>query len=174
MGNNRTSAAVAFCGREAAVFVSGNGVGLADDISRCLRERGAVKIGVIAAFEADYTGAVSLRELSELVETNVIFTNEIAAKLLDNAEIVGEDAVFSLNGKTFISAKPSEKTAAGDFVLYHGTAKMTESAAKTGVIFAKTGLPLPENVVNVRENRDFSVALDESKLRVKISENPEI
>ena len=174
VGNNRTSAAVAFCGREAAVFVSGNGVGLADDISRCLRERGAVKIGVIAAFEADYTGAVSLRELSELVETNVIFTNEIAAKLLNNAEIVGKDAVFSLNGKTFISAKPSEKTAAGDFVLYHGTAKMTESAAKTGVIFAKTGLPLPENVVNVRENRDFSVALDESKLRVKISENPEI
>ena len=174
VGNNRTSAAVAFCGREAAVFVSGNGVGLADDISRCLRERGAVKIGVIAAFEADYTGAVSLRELSELVETNVIFTNEIAAKLLDNAEIVGEDAVFSLNGKTFIGAKPSEKTAAGDFVLYHGTAKMTESAAKTGIIFAKTGLPLPENVVNVRENRDFSVALDESKLRVKISENPEI
>lgn len=174
VGNNRTSAAVAFCGREAAVFVSGNGVGLADDISRCLRERGAVKIGVIAAFEADYTGAVSLRELAELVETDVIFTNEIAAKLLDNAEIVGEDAVFSLNEKTFVSAKPSEKAAAGDFVLYHGTAKMTESAAKTGVIFAKTGLPLPENVVNIRENREFCVALDENKLRVKISEKPEI
>ena len=173
VGNNRTSAAVAFCGREAAVFVSGNGVGLADDISRCLRERGAVKIGVIAAFEADYTGAVSLRELAELVETDVIFTNEIAAKLLDNAEIVGEDAVFSLNGKTFISAKPSQKAAAGDFVLYHGTAKMTESAAKTGVIFAKTGLPLPENVVNIRENREFCVALNESRLRVKISEKPE-
>ncbi len=174
VGNNRTSAAVAFCGREAAVFVSGNGVGLADDISRCLRERGAVKIGVIAAFEADYTGAVSLRELAELVETDVIFTNEIAAKPLDNAEIVGEDAVFSLNEKTFVSAKPSEKAAAGDFVLYHGTAKMTESAAKTGVIFAKTGLPLPENVVNIRENREFCVALDENKLRVKISEKPEI
>lgn len=174
IGNYRTSAAVAFCGREAAVFVSGNGVGLAEDVSRCLRERGAVKISVLAAFEADYCGAVSLRELSGLVETDRIFTNEIAAKLLNSAEIVDENAVFSLNGRTFVGAKTSGKSAAGDFVLYHGTAKMTESAAKTGIIFANSERIFPENVVNVRLNREFSVPLDGEKLHVKISENSEI
>ena len=170
VGNSRTSAAVAICGREAAVFVSGNGVGLADDISRCLRERGAVKIGVLAAFEADYCGAVSLRELTGLVETDRIFTSEIAAKLLDGAKIVDENAVFTLNGKTFSSAKTSDKFTSGDFVLYHGTAKMTEISAKTGIIFANSERVFPENVVNVRLNREFCVTFDENKIYVKIAE----
>ena len=170
VGNNQTSAAVAFCGREADVFVSGSGVGLADDISRCLRERGAVKIGVLAAFEADYCGAVSLRELTELVETDRIYTNEIAAKLLENAEIVDENAVFELNGRTFVGANASDKNASSDFVLYHGSGKMTESAAKTGIIFANSERVFPENVVNVRLNREFCVPLEDKELRVKISE----
>ena len=172
VGNSRTSAAIAICGREAAVFVSGNGVGLADDISRCLRERGAVKIGVLAAFEADHCGAVSLRELTGLVETDRIFTGEIAAKLLEGAEIVDENAVFTLNGKSFSSAKTSDKTADGDFVLYHGTAKMTEISAKTGIIFANSERVLPENVVNVRINREFCVKFDGDKIIVKIAEKP--
>ena len=77
---------------------------------------------------------------------------------------------FELNGRTFVGANASDKNASSDFVLYHGSGKMTESAAKTGIIFANSERVFPENVVNVRLNREFCVPLEDKELRVKISE----
>ena len=168
VGNYSTSAAVAFRGREAVVFVSGSGSGLADDISRCLRERGAVKIAVLAAFEADFDGALSLKELTELVETDEIFTSEIAQSVLKDAKIVENPARLSLNGVTIACAKAGDRETAADFVLFHGTSKRTENSAGTAIFFANSNRALPENAVNIRVARDFSVPLAEGEFRVKI------
>ena len=168
VGNSNTSAAIAFHGREAVVFVSGNGSGLADDISRCLRERGAVKIAVLAAFETDYGGALSLKELTEMVETGEIFTSEIAQNVLKSAKIVENPARLSLNGITIACAKAGDRETAADFVLFHGSSKRTENSAKTAIYFANSARALPENAVNIRANRDFSAPLDGEEVRVKI------
>lgn len=168
VGNYSTSAAIAFRGREAVVFVSGNGSGLADDISRCLRERGAVKIAVLAAFEADFGGALSLKELTEMVETSEIFTSEIAQNVLETAEVVENPARLSLNGVTIACAKAGDRETTADFVLFHGTSKRTENSAGTAIFFANSTRILPENAVSVRKTRDFAVPLDEGDLRVKI------
>lgn len=172
VGNWYTNAAIAFQGREAVVFVSGSGSGLADDISRCLRERGAVRISVLAAFEADYSGALSLKELTEMVETGGIFTSEIAQSVLKNAEIVENPARLSLNGITIACAKAGDRETAADFVLFHGNSKRTENSAGTAIYFANSTRVLPENAVNIRANREFSAPLDGEELRVKIEKSP--
>ena len=153
VGNSHTSAAVALQGREAAVFISGNGAGLADDISRCLRERGTVKISVLAAFEADYTGALSIEELTEMVETDKIITSGTA---------------FSINGRTIASAKAGDSGASADIVLYHGSSPKNDCSAELGVFFVNPRRTLPENAVNIRVNKEFCVPLNAEKIIVKI------
>lgn len=172
VGNYRTSAAIAFQGREAVVFVSGNGSGLADDISRCMREHGAVKISVLAAFEADFEGALSLKELTDMVETSSIFVNENAQDVLKNAEFVNNPARLSLNGITIAGAKAGDSETAADFVLYHGNSKRTENSAGTAIFFANSTRVLPANAVNVRYRWDYTVPLDGEELRVKIEKLP--
>ncbi len=153
VGNSRTSAAVAFQGREAVVFISGNGAGLADDISRCLRERGAVKISVLAAFEADYTGTLSIDELTGMVKTDKIITS---------------GSSLSINGRTIASASVGDSGVSADIVLYHGNSPKNDCSAELGVFFVNPRRTLPENAVNVRVNKEFCVPLNAEKIIVKI------
>lgn len=172
VGNSYTNAAVAFYGREAVVFVSGSGSGLADDISRCLREHGAVRISVLAAFEADYSGALSLKELTEMVETGEVFTSENAAPVLKDAKIAENPARLSLNGITIACAKVGDRETAADFVLFHGYSKRTENSAGTAIYFANSTRVLPENAVNVRAEREYAVKISGEVLSVKVEQEP--
>lgn len=170
VGNYYTNAAVFIQGREAVVFVSGNGTGLADDISRCMREHGAVKISVLAAFETDLSGALSIKELTDMVETEDIFTSETALQVLDIDSARSSEKIteFSVNGKTVSSAPVGDSGANSDIVLYHGTSRKNVCSAGLGIFFVNPGRKLPENAVNIRINRDFCVELDSQELNVTV------
>lgn len=71
------------CGK-ADVVINGSGGGLAERISRCLRENGAQRIGVLAARDADLTGALAVKELSELVKIGYVDSNEIVTAVLNS------------------------------------------------------------------------------------------
>lgn len=84
--NSRGGARIAFADGKADVEIYGSGAGLAARISRCLRENGVRRIEKLAAPDADFTGALAIKELSELVEIGYIDTNEIVFSVLNAAE----------------------------------------------------------------------------------------
>ena len=168
VGNSTTSAAVVIWKNEADVFVSGSGVGLADDISECLREHGAYKIGTLAALEADYCGELAIYELSELVEIeNVVLSESISGI---SAQIVDKDARFSVNGVTIASAKVSDSETDADIILYHGSVTSPpKTSARYAVYFTNTKHELPENAINIYRSRDYRFILKAGRPDISIT-----
>lgn len=163
VGNYSTGAAVVFQGREAAVFISGNGTGLASGISRIMREHGAVKVSCIAAFGADYSGALAIRELSKTADIGVIYSNGTVRTLLDgmNVEVVPEKSRLSVSGITLGAAKFSDKDITADIVMYRGRfPKSAESSAEYAVYFSAAEKDMPDNWYNARRDRDLCIKLD--------------
>lgn len=159
-GNSTTSAAVIIENNEAVVFVSGSGVGLATSISRTMREHGAVRIACIAVFDADYSGALAIRELSRMVEIGTVYSNDMVKELLTEMNVitVPEGARLSVSGITFASAKPSDKDVSADIVLYNGRfTKTAESTARYAVYFSSSEKELPENWHNARRDKEFYI-----------------
>lgn len=170
-GNSTTGAAVIIENNEAVVFVSGSGTGLATSISRTMREHGAVKIACIAAFDADYGGALAIRELSRMVEIDAVYSNEIAKGVLTemNVAVVPEGARLSVSGITFDSAKPSDKDVFADIVLYNGRfTKTADSAARYAVYFSSGEKELPENWHNVRRDKEFYIRLEKGAKNISV------
>lgn len=162
VGNTYSSAAVVFDKNSAAVFIAGGGDGLSVSISRVLREHGAVKITKIAAYDADYGGALAIKELSEMLPIGEVYSNELAKGLLPDLNVVSdhEDSVFSVDGVTIGSATASKPAPEADILLYGGQMnKVTESTAKIAVYFSKAEYDLPENFHNARTDRDFRIKL---------------
>ncbi len=163
VGNYTTGAAVVFRGKEAVVFISGGGTGLASGISRTMREHGAVKISCIAAFEADYGGALAIRELSDMSEIGMIYSNDIARTLLDemNVTTVPENSHLSVSGITVAAANFSDKEVTADIALYNGrTSKSPESSAKYAVYFSEAEKDMPKNWYNARRDRELCIKLE--------------
>lgn len=84
MENRRGSAEIVFSGNKADVIIHGSGGGLAEKISRCLRENGAVRIETLTARDADFTGALAVKELSEMMEIGYVDSNGIVAAVLNS------------------------------------------------------------------------------------------
>lgn len=162
VGNYYTNAAVVIQHNEAAVFVSGNGVGLAESISRCMREHGAVKITCLAAFEADFSGAMAISELSDICPVDVVYTNSFAKALLPKLNV--EEAVgqtLSVSGITLASAKVTDSETSADIVLYHGIGSdIPDNKAGKAVYFFSSDKKLPENGVNARQNKDYCIKMN--------------
>lgn len=162
VGNYQSGAAVVINKNEAAVLISGGGGGLAESISRCLRESGAVKIACIAAFDADYSGALAIRELSKTVSIGTVYSNAIAKELLQdlNVEPVPEKSIMSVSGVTIATASVSESEIDADIAVYHGRiTSVPQSSAKTAVYFSSSEKQLPANGHNAQRDRDFTVQL---------------
>lgn len=160
VGNTYTSAAIVFDGGSAAVFISGGGDGLSASISRVLREGGAVKITELSAPDADYGGALAIKELSEMLPIDEVRTDTPVAGLLSNLNVTsfGEE-LFSAGGVTVSSAAAANAPDA-DILLYSGNMnKVTESFAKVAVYFTKKEYALPGNFHNARTDRTFRVKL---------------
>lgn len=171
VGNYSTNAAVLIEKNEAVVFISGNGTGLAAGISRTMREHGAVKIACIAAFDADYGGALAIRELSKLAEIDIVYSNELVRGLLEdlNVRTAPDGSRLSVSGITIASAKPSDKETTADIVLYNGRiTKTPESAAVYAVYFSSTEKEMPENWHNARREKDFYIKLKGGVKQVKV------
>ena len=167
IGNSTTSAAVVLHKNEADVFISGNGVGLADDISRCLRERGAYKIDTLTALDADFCGELALSELSKLAEINTVFLSENYSKL--PAKTADKNSIFSINGITIASANVSDRETNADIVLYHGSiTKPPQSSAKLAVYFTNSIHELPQNSVNIYRRREYYVKLVSESVTIKL------
>ena len=162
VGNTYSSAAVVFDKNSASVCIAGGGDGLSVSISRILREHGAVKITTLAAYSADYGGALAIKELSEMLTVEEVRSNELAKGLLPELTVVTEhnDKVFSTDGVTIAAATASDAPEA-DILLYGGQMdKVTESPAKAAVYFTKEDYKLPENFHNARVDSDFCVKLE--------------
>lgn len=160
IGNTYTSAAIVFDGRSAAVFISGGGDGLSINISRALREGGAVRITEICAPDLNYGGSLTIKELSEMLPIGKVYSGEIAAGLLPELEVepLG-DELFTAGGVT-MSSSDAENALGADILLYgSGMDKVTESSAKFAVYFSKKEYDLPDNFHNARSERDFRVKL---------------
>lgn len=171
VGNYSTNAAVLIEKNEAVVFISGSGTGLAAGISRTMREHGAVKIACIAVFDADYGGALAIRELSELTEIDVVYSNELARGLLKdmNVQTVPGGSRLSVSGITIAAAKSSDKETTADIVLYNGRiTKTPESSAAYAVYFSGTEKEMPENWHNARREKDFYIKLKSGVKQVKV------
>lgn len=82
--NTSGSAEIVISDGKADVVIDGSGGGLAEKISRCLRENGAHSISVLTAHDADFTGALAVKELSELVEIGYVDSNEIVTAVLNS------------------------------------------------------------------------------------------
>ena len=161
VGNTYSSAAVVFDKNSASVFIAGGGDGLSVSISRVLREHGAVKITMLAAFDADYGGALAIKELSEMLPIGEVRSNELAKGLLPGLTVVTDhiDDVFATDDVTIAAATASYVPEA-DILLYGGSMnKVTESPARIAVYFTKEEYWLPENFHNARVDRDFRVKL---------------
>lgn len=166
VGNTYTSAAIVFDKNTAAVYISGGGNGLSENISGVLREYGAVRITTLYAANADYGGALAIRELSEMLPIEEVQSNELAKALLPELSVrtfqkEQTSGVVTINGITIGSATaadPDPPAPSADILLYSGRLdKVTESPAKVAVYFTKTELELPENFHNARVDREFCV-----------------
>lgn len=163
VGNTYTSAAVVFDGNSASVFISGGGDGISISVSRVLRERGAVKITELCAPDADYGGALAIKELSAMLPVDVVYSNDLARGLLVgmNTEPSPSGGVFSAGGVTIASANASGEPPQADILLYGGNAaKFTESPARVAVYFSKDEYELPGNFYNARVYGEFCVKLE--------------
>lgn len=171
VGNYSTGAAVIFEGNEAVVFISGSGTGLATGISRTMREHGAVKIACIAAFDADYGGALAIRELSKMTEIDTVYSGSVVRTLLGelNVQTVPEGSRLSVSGVTLAAAKPSDKETSADIVLYNGRlTKEPESSARYAVYFSSAEKEMPENWHNARRDRDFYIRLENGTKNISV------
>lgn len=162
VGNTYSSAAIVFNKNTAAVFISGGGDGLSESVSSVLRQYGAVKITRIAAYDADYGGALAVKELSEMLPVETVLTNDLAAGLLPelNTEPPPEDSSFSECGAGFASVSADSPDITADIALYSGVPKIgAENSSKIVVYFANAEEELPENFRNARIDREFRVKL---------------
>ena len=162
VGNTYTSAAIVFDKNAAAVYISGGGDGLSESISRTLRERGAVKITTVFASDADYGGALAIRELSEMLPIGEIRSNDLAKGLLPDLPVSTDtgSGMFTINGVTIASAAASKPALRADILLYSGRMdKASTSPAKVAVYFTKAEYELPENFHNARTDRELCVKL---------------
>ncbi len=87
--NSRGSAEILFSGGKADVVIHGSGGGLAEKISRCLRENGVRRIEVLTAYDADFTGALAVKELSGLLGSKnigYVNSNETVEAVLSSSQ----------------------------------------------------------------------------------------
>ncbi len=159
VGNSTTSAAVVLCGEKADVYIAGSGVGIADDISRCMRENGAYEINMLAALDSDFSGELALTELLQLTDIESVVLSENISGI--PARLVSENSTFCVNGMTIASAKASDSETSADIVLYHGTiTKPPQTSAELAIYFTNTSYELPKNSVNIYRNRDHCIKLN--------------
>lgn len=161
VGNSTTSAAIVMRGSSAIVYISGGG-GLSEEVSQCLRMYGVVNIICIAAVDVDYIGALDIRELSEMVNVDMIYSNELTAKLLPELPVVVDSAAETLavGNLTIGSAKVSDTETNADIVLFRGSIlNPPANSAQLAVYFLSKDAVIPENGVNISANEDFKVDL---------------
>lgn len=162
VGNSVTSAAIVMRGSVAAVYISGGGGGLAEDISQCLRAHGVVNVVCVAAADIDYIGALNIRELSEMVDIDEIYANELTEKLLPELPVVADSGadMLAVGSLTIGSATISDIETAADIVLYRGRMlNPPQTPARVAVYFLSDEAEIPENGVNIRADKDFKIQL---------------
>lgn len=150
-GNSRSGAAIVLNGDTAAVVISGTGGGLAGKLSQTLREHGARKVSLLMAESADFTGALAIGELSELIEIEEIYSTSTVAAVLSErkVETISEDSVLDIGGVTIAAAKYSESEVSADIAVYYGSFRsVPKSSARMAVYFSSFERELPENGVN--------------------------
>lgn len=165
VGTSRSCAAVVISKDTAAVVISGTGAGIAEKVSQCLREHGVKKISILMAENADFTGALAVKELSELIETEKIYSTPTAAMLLGgDVEIISKDSVLNAGGITIAAAEYSESNINADIAVYSGSFRsVPQSSAGLAVYFSNFDRELPENGVNAVRDKELSVKLPNSE-----------
>lgn len=161
IGNTYTSSAIVLDKTTADVYISGGGDGLAESISQTLREHGAVRIGKLFAPDLDYGGALAVKELSQMLPIDTVYSNALADGLLTDTEVIRAES-----GEVFVSCGITIGTGAkyyspsADILLYGSDIKsISESPAKYAVYFSNAEYELPENFHNARVNRELAVNL---------------
>lgn len=152
LGNTQSGCAVIVNENTASVLISGSGSGLAGKLSQALREHGVTKITRLTAYDADFTGALAIKELLELIEIEEIYSTPAAAAVLSerNVNIADpEDGILNIEGITVAAASVGDVDINADIVVYHGSfSKAPESPARLAVFFSSFERELPENGVN--------------------------
>ncbi len=170
VGNSSSGAAVVINKNDAAVFISGGGGALAKSIAGCLRENGAQRVVCVAAEDADFTGALAIKELSEVIEIERVYTNDLAAKLVGvpDARPAPKNCTLTASGITIAGAAVSESDVSADIVVYTGrSSKAPESSAGAAVYFFSSDEELPPNAYNARYEEIF-VKLPEGGLEIAV------
>lgn len=152
LGNTQSGCAVIVNENTASVLISGSGSGLAGKLSQTLREHGVTKITRLTASGADFTGVLAIKELSELIETEEIYSTPTAAAVLAERNVsiaAAGDGVLNIEGITITAADLGATDIDADIVVYHGSFKTApESPARLAVFFSSFERELPENGVN--------------------------
>lgn len=152
LGNSQSGCAIVLSENTASVLISGSGCRLAGKLSQTLREQGIIKIKQLTACDADFTGALAIKELSELIEIEEIRSTPTAAAVLSerNIELITDkDSVLNVGGITIAAVSLDETDINADIAVYHGSfSKTPESTARLAVFFSSFERELPENGVN--------------------------
>lgn len=172
VGGAQSSAAIVIRNDEAVIFADGSGGGLAESISRCMREHGAHSISAVIQPEGTYSGAVQINKLSNIVKIYSVYSNLPSGDVVRGAEPISDNAYISIAGMSIASAKVSDSA---DIVLFSGNpSDNAAGSAKTAVYFSSTEKTLPPNFVNAERIEDFSIGFavkDGEKAAVYICSN---
>lgn len=151
-GNSQSGCAVVINENTASILISGSGSGLAGKLSQALREHGVTKVTQITACDADFTGSLALKELSELIEIGEVRSTPTAAAVLSDIPVrivTAEDGILNAEGITIAAASLDDMDINADIAVYHGSFnKAPESSAQLAVFFSSFERELPENGVN--------------------------
>ena len=121
-----------------------------------------MRIGKLFAPDLDYGGALAVKELSQMLPIDTVYSNALADGLLTDTEVIRAES-----GEVFVSCGITIGTGAkyysssADILLYGSDIKsISESPAKYAVYFSNAEYELPENFHNARVNRELYVNLN--------------
>ncbi|MGN1339490.1 MAG: ComEC/Rec2 family competence protein [Oscillospiraceae bacterium] len=163
VSDGKTGAAVISSGSQSAVIISGDAASLGFTLYDQLLRSGCSRLTLINAPQLDYRGLSVLSEVTELFPTETLLCPQellpLAESMFTSTELRPAAVALSVNGSTIACAKSGEEVSA-DIVIYYGYTKTKpESTAGLAAYASKNQKLLPENGVNIYENR-YRIELD--------------
>ena len=174
VSNGSSGAAVICSGNTAALFVAGDGVALTEQLMWCIRENGIHSISLIAAPDISYGGALALTELTEIIKTDYIYSEEDPLNILTantKAEVmICNIDTMNSDGLTIAIADVANQERSADIVMYTGHKKTApQNSAGTAVYLSYSQEILPPNGVSVPYDRP-EIPLKDKPMIITINE----
>lgn len=159
-----SGAAVIISKNTAAIYISGTGSGFIGELSEELRRNGVLEIACVIAPELDSSGALTLKRISDMLPTEVVYSSyylDMPERRRPKSGVIAMNAEYiSVGGITISSAKTGDTLNNADIVMYSGYMRSApENGAGLAVYVSSAQKELPENGINV-SGTNFEIELE--------------